>query len=125
LQVISWESGSAFIDEATRLGLKNTAWVMLRQIFLKGDGVPWTFGRLVVPEQTYLQHAEKFDNLGERLLGETLLHNNPAVERSPFEYALLGQGVWARRSVFTLEGAPLLLTEAFLPAIPLYAKTTG
>jgi chorismate lyase len=118
VQVVSWGKAPVLPEEKQRLGMITES-AMIRQVFLWGDKTPWTFGRLIVPENTYTQFAEQFDNLGDKLLGETLLHNNKAVTRSAFDYAQIQPDVWARRSVFLMENAPMLLIEAFLPAIPL------
>jgi chorismate--pyruvate lyase len=69
--------------------------------------------------------------LGNKPLGE-LLFSHPLVVRRPLHYKALHahhplyrsavpgdapERLWARRSLFTLHGAPLLVTEVFLPAI--------
>jgi len=113
----------------------------IRKIFLEGDGCPFTYGRVVVPKTVYLHYQQKFDGLGTRLIGETLLYNDPTTRRSAFEYQRLENNhilfkeifsyssiitplplvssLWARRSVFHMEGKhPLLITEVFLDSIP-------
>ena len=72
-------------------------------------------------------------SLGNKPLG-ALLFAHPLVERKPLHYkALRGahmlyqraavvldnppDRLWARRSLFYLHGAPLLVTEVFLPEI--------
>ncbi len=109
----------------------------VRQVLLLGDGVPWTYGRVVIAPQTYQQHFSQFTALGSQLLGETLLYGNQHTTRSDFEYTaitpahLLYQEVnnhlaltvpvlWGRRSTFYLQQAPLLVTELFLPLVPDY-----
>jgi hypothetical protein len=71
--------------------------------------------------------------LGNRSLG-TLLFTHPLVKRHPLYFKALQphhplyqsataaldelpSRLWARRSLFTLRGAPLLVTEVFLPEI--------
>lgn len=107
----------------------------VRRVFLQGDNVPWTYGRVVIAPSTYEAHFSEFATLGGKLLGETLLYGNPNTTRSDFEYAAISvdtslyqeiqkhlpltQAVlWGRRSYFYLKQAPLLVTEVFLPALP-------
>jgi chorismate--pyruvate lyase len=71
--------------------------------------------------------------LGNRSLG-TLLFTHPLVKRHSLHFKVLQPHhflyrsataslnepparLWARRSLFTLRGAPLLVTEVFLPEI--------
>lgn len=121
LSIISWQEEIPLPEENQRLGLPERAAAMVRQVTLQGDGVPWTQGRLVVPLSTYHHAKEKFDTLGNRLLGETLLYPDANITRSGFEFAEIAPAHFARRSVFWMEQHPLLLTEIFLPAIPDYA----
>jgi chorismate--pyruvate lyase len=53
--------------------------------------------------------------LGTRPLGDALFAY-AGLERGPIEIAVTDEG-WARRSVFRIEGAPLLVAEWFLPAL--------
>ncbi|MGE3318671.1 MAG: chorismate lyase [Candidatus Berkiella sp.] len=109
----------------------------VRRVFLLGDNEPWTYGRVVIAPSTYDVHFSKFISLGSKLLGETLLYNNPDTTRSRFEYAAFSADtplyqeiqqhlqltlptLWGRRSYFYLKEAPLLVTEVFLPALPDY-----
>lgn len=136
LQLISEQLTSAFPEETacfetipyqTKCG--RVYWV--RKIFLRSHDLPLSYARVVVPETTYLRFQSDFDHLKTKPIGETLLHHNPAVIRYPFEYRfltkddLLSQDIqaidstikapgWARRSLFTWSGFPLLITEVFL-----------
>lgn len=105
----------------------------LRKIFLCSDTTPLSYARVVVPEATYQRFQNQFDQLKQNPIGETLLHHNPAVTRSEFEYRhipsidplyleMLGyypdlkQPAIGRRSVFLWESLPLLITEILLMA---------
>lgn len=109
----------------------------VRRVFLLGDGVPWTYGRVVIAPETYQQHFTELAALGSQLLGETLLYGNQHTTRSEFEYvaitplqslyqevadhfALTVPMLWGRRSTFYLQQAPLSVTELFLPHLPDY-----
>lgn len=114
----------------------------VRQVFLLGDGCPQVFARVAVPLKVYTQYKTLFRDLGNRPIGETLLYNNPAIERSEFfagcfavaelpfityqaegqfqhrQQAILTMQLWSRQSVFSLAGKPFaVITETFLPGI--------
>ncbi|MFI4937321.1 MAG: chorismate--pyruvate lyase family protein [Candidatus Berkiellales bacterium] len=138
LKLIAQEFGLAFEDEYAILNLQPEALPLVRRIFLLGDDIPWTYGRVVVPAVTYEHHLAQFASLGANFLGEKLLYNNPDVQRSRFEYIALDEShplfeqvnkdlatplsapLYGRRSVFTIKEDPLLVTEVFLPHLPEY-----
>ena len=130
-------------DEIDILGLSSSKDTIcyVRQIVLVGDGLPFTYGRVVVPKLVYLSHMDKFNSLGSKLIGETLLYGNPETVRSAFEFnqidsthplfnltisalpdsATISKSFWARRSVFTIsKNEPILITEIFLEDLPIY-----
>jgi len=120
--------------------------IWLRQIFLEGDGVPWCYARVSIPEVTYEHHFEAFDTLGNHLLGETILYPYPGMKKGALQIKSCHKGdelyvmalqqiqkaypmlsiimnrkyLWSRRRVFWLDDNPLLVTEVFLPTIPHY-----
>lgn len=114
---------------------------LIREICLLGDGVPWSFGRVVVAPATYAAYKATFDNLDTQFIGDTLLHNAPDVIRSRFKYTCLlrhhalyqniysklnikpSEQLWARCSTFYLKNLPLIITEVYLPNIPAYPLT--
>jgi chorismate-pyruvate lyase len=100
------------------------------------------FAQTVMPDSTLSRHPWLAE-MGEAPLDETL-NGLTGVERSSFEYAWLRgphprgadpapghplaaralrgtdlrpAGLWARRTRVTLRGSPLLMQEAFLPAM--------
>lgn len=122
VQVISQQFASATNDEQSLLKRSENN-SLIRQVVLHGDGVAWSQGRVVVPHATYLQYKNAFDNLGNNLIGETILYANSNTKRSLFEYAKITnqqETLWARRSVFNLNGFNLMVMEAYLPTIPVY-----
>lgn len=150
LKLIEQALGSPLSDEAQVLGLDDGERApdpcFVRSIFLVGDGVPLTFGRVVVPQCVYEKHAEGFGSLGTRLIGEALLYRSSATVRRAFEFKNIGvrHPVYdflrrhlpatyafpdffpARRSVFLLEGSdPLLIMEVFLNDLPETGKQEG
>jgi chorismate lyase len=123
----------AAFDETAVLGLPPRAKAYAREVFLLADGKPVVFAHSVVAAK-HLNHAwQPLQHLGSRSLG-TLLFTHPLVRRMPLHYRALSaahplyrraaqvldappQKLWARRSLFTLHDAPLLVTEIFLPDI--------
>lgn len=106
-------------DEMARLnGISGLAWI--RRILLTGDGQPCSYGRTVIPYETYDHYREILEDLGSHLIGEHFLYQNPNFTRSAFEYAIdvsQAEPHWYRRSVFDCDGYPLLLIERILPTI--------
>ena len=115
----------------------------VRNVFLKGDDIPFCFAHIAMPLCTYQQYRQEFSELNGQLLGNTLLYSNAKTTRSPFQYGfitpqdinktllfselsvypVLGDRFPARRSIFYMDGEfPLLVTEIFLSQIPLYQE---
>jgi chorismate lyase len=140
VEVIDQKFHSAYPDENYKLNIKQNVdnLPLIRKVYLKGDDIPWSFGRVIIPNKTYLQYEKIFNSLGGKLIGESLLYNNPDTTRSTFEYCVLHprhelfqdaiinldinppEKLWARRSVFTIKQLPLLVNDVFLPMIPEY-----
>lgn len=124
---------TAAYDETALLGLPTRQKIYTREVFLYADGEPVVFAHSVAAPQ-YLRGAWRaLQNLGQRPLG-ALLFSHPLVQRAPLHYQALKpkhplyrraavtldappDKLWARRSLFSLHGAPLLVTEVFLPDI--------
>lgn len=87
----------------------------IREVYLLGDGTPWVHAITTAQHRTYLRFKTELDNLGNNLLGKSLLYSQPHT-RSAFEYAML-DGNLARRSVFDLQGYKITIQEKFLEAI--------
>jgi chorismate--pyruvate lyase len=124
---------SAGRDETALLGQPSRQLIYTREVVLYADGVPVVFAHSVVAAHHLRGAWHALQNLGSRPLG-ALLFAHPLVERAPLRYKLLKPreplgcraatvlgttfgNLWARRSLFTLHGAPLLVTEVFLPGI--------
>ncbi|WP_342322650.1 chorismate lyase [Kosakonia sp. BYX6] len=90
----------------------------LREIILYADDVPWLAGRTVVPESTLSGPELALQQLGKTPLGRYLFTSS-TLTRDFIEIGRHEQ-LWGRRSRLRLGGKPLLLTELFLPASPLY-----
>ncbi|MBL8259405.1 MAG: chorismate lyase [Candidatus Competibacteraceae bacterium] len=122
-------------DEARALRLRWDARAWTREVQLLCDGRPWVFARTVIPEKTLRGRGRRLTALGTKPLG-AVLFADPGVRRGPVEIARIVAGqrlhrrafadlggppeaIWGRRSVFRIDGAPLLVAEIFLPALPL------
>ncbi|MSE14942.1 chorismate lyase, partial [Pantoea agglomerans] len=79
---------------------------------------PWLAGRTLVPESTLNGPEAMLQQLGTRPLGRYLFSSS-TLTRDFIEPGQV-EGLWGRRSRLRLSGKPLLLTELFLPASPLY-----
>ena len=90
----------------------------LREILLCADGEPWLAGRTVVPVSTLSGPELALQKLGKTPLGRYLFTSSTLTR----DFIEIGRdaGLWGRRSRLRLSGKPLLLTELFLPASPLY-----
>lgn len=126
------------LDESALLGIAPQQLAWSREVFLYADGIPVVFAHSACARQHLRGAWSAVRSLGNKPLG-ALLFAHPQVERKPLHYkalrsahplyrraaAALGHPpdrLWARRSLFYLHGAPLLVTEVFLPEILHLAK---
>lgn len=120
-------------DESAVLGIAPHQLAWSREVFLCADGQPVVFAHSACAVQHLRGAWTAVRGLGDKPLG-ALLFAHPQVERRPLHYKSLHphhplfrsatvdlvaapDRLWARRSLFTLHGAPLLVTEVFLPEI--------
>jgi chorismate--pyruvate lyase len=120
-------------DESALLRLPPQQKIYTREVFLYADGKPVVFAHSVVAPHHLRGVWQSLQHLGSRPLG-ALLFAHPLVQRAPLHYRTLKPNhtlyrraivapctpppkLWARRSLFDLHGAPLLVTEVFLPEI--------
>ncbi|AGF76092.1 chorismate lyase [Bartonella vinsonii] len=103
-------------EEAQHLPVSSRYW--LREVILMGDNQPWLLGRTVIPQETLLGHNQALMHLSTIPLGHYLFNSGKLTR----DYIHIGQknALWARRSRLRLANKPLLLTELFLAASPLY-----
>ncbi len=125
-------------DETALLELPPQQKVYTREVFLYADGFPVVFAHSITSSQHLRGAWHTLQHLGNRPLG-ALLFDHPLVQRTPLRFRALKPHhplyrrasaridtppprLWARRSLFTLHGAALLVTEVFLPDILKLAK---
>lgn len=130
---LSSSHGEAEIDELARLGFARKQRIYAREVFLVADGKPVVFAHSVVGLQDLRGVWQPILHLGAKPLG-ALLFSHPLVRRAPLQYRAINHQsglyrratqtmtcppakLWARRSTFELYGAPLLVTEVFLPEV--------
>lgn len=110
--------------------LPDTHTAQLREVILWCNEQPCVYAQSWLPERT-IDTLRPLADLGERPLGDYIFQQ-PGLHRGSIEAAQLGLTqlqaqmalpqfapalCYARRSVFTLNGLPLLVAEVFLPAM--------
>jgi chorismate--pyruvate lyase len=126
------------LDESALLGLAPYQLAYSREVFLYADGQPVVFAHSALAAGHLRGVWSEVRALENRPLG-ALLFSHPLVERKPLHYRALRNThplyrravvmlndpphrLWARRSLFYLHDAPLLVTEVFLPEILLLSE---
>jgi len=121
------------LDESVLLGMAPPQLAWSREVFLYADDQPVVFAHSALAPGHLCRAWSAVRALGNKPLG-ALLFAHPLVERNPLRYRALRNThplykravvvlsnppsrLWARRSLFYLHGAPLLVTEVFLPEI--------
>lgn len=120
-------------DEAALIGLSAGRLALVREVVLHCDERPTVFAHSIVAADD-VRHPWRFvASLGNRPLG-AVLFSDPRIERAPLHFKTLDRRhplyrhaaahlpsvparLWARRSLFRLDGSPLLVTEVFLPTV--------
>lgn len=122
-----------FFDEAASLSTASHKTALVREVMLMGGGQVVVFAHSVLPLASLRGAWNGLGGLGNKPLGATLFAN-PQVKRTPLSYKkllhhhLLYQHatqhlqdkpahLWARRSVFRLKRASMMVTEVFLPQL--------
>ncbi len=117
-------------SERVALGLHDQAWALVRQVRLLCASQAVVYARTIMPEATLNGARRRFAHLGNRPLGE-MLFTDRRIVRGHMEIARIEPGhelhalavghgragIWGRRSVFEIDGYPLLVNEIFLPGI--------
>lgn len=133
VQTLRVIKAKAQADEAGLLCLPARQLTLLREVHLNCDGVPVVFAHSVLPLHSLRGPWHGLGKLGNRSLGSTLFAD-PRVLRAPLQYKKLSRHhalyrraanglaqppatLWARRSVFRLGHAAILVTEVFLPTL--------
>lgn len=119
--------------EAGLLHLPIGKTALIREVLLNGGGCPVVFAHSVLPRRSLRGEWLRLGKLGSKPLGATLFANSK-VKRTPLNYKKLSPNdalyqsateyltkkpayLWARRSIFSLHCAAIIVTEVFLPDI--------
>jgi len=106
-------------EERAQLGLAagQLAWIREVQLICQND--VWVQARSILPRSSLIGMGRRLTRLGNQSLG-SVLFRNPQLVRGDIACAqilLRNQLCWARRSRLSLQGHPILVAEAFLPAL--------
>ncbi|HEX7028542.1 MAG TPA: chorismate lyase [Gammaproteobacteria bacterium] len=119
------------LDEAYILGVRDGVRVKVREVLLQCDETPWVYARSLIPVTSLKGRLRRLKQQGNRSLGATLFADR-TLRRGPLEIRCVHAAglpveasagtdktdpVWGRRSIFYLQGMPLLVSEYFLPAL--------
>ena len=125
--------GKPFFDELALLAIPMRSKALVREIFLMGGEQALVFAHSVLPRSSMRGAWRGLRYLGNKPLGAKLF-SAPQVRRMTLSYKKLAphhalyqhaiQGfdekpdyLWARRSLFSLNCANIMVTEVFLPRI--------
>lgn len=134
VEVISQGWQRPMLNEEQCLKIRASRHALVRQVYLYCNDVPWVFARTVIPRATLRGKEKHLAHLQNKPLG-AVLFAEPTMRRSEVEVAEIKPGqrlfhtatarlntnpssIWGRRSVFYLHDKPLLVSEIFLPDIP-------
>lgn len=135
----SW--GRPYPSERALLGMHRTDAALIRQVHLLCANRVCVYARTLMPRPSLRGRCRRFASLGTRPLGE-LLFTEPTMTRETLELARLPRGtalyglamrgltarpraIWGRRSIFRVDGLPLLVNEIFLPGIGPFPESTA
>lgn len=142
VELIHQWRGKPMAGEAQFLGIKPGRVALIREVRLHCSDSPWVYARSVIPLDTLNGPGRKLGNLGVKPLGAVLFADR-RIKRDRMELARVRPGdlifehalgkdnrgedhkgveeLWGRRSLFRVQQAPLLVSEWFLPAIPVFS----
>ncbi|WP_146084015.1 chorismate--pyruvate lyase family protein [Xanthomonas albilineans] len=135
VQVQREHKAMAWLDEYRVLGLSRCLLVWVREVVLVVDAKPYVYARSLTPLTASYNAWQAVRSIGSRPLADLLFRDRSvlrsalASRRITAQHPLhrracnfvaqshATQALLARRSVFTRQGAPLLITECMLPAL--------
>lgn len=131
--VLSQHYGYPLYDEANALSIQPKQIALIREVRLCCQQEQMVYARTIIPHLSFRSNLKWLNYLGNRSLGDVLFSDS-TMKRKPIYVAYINSrhclygrmklnqvhhcdGVWGRRSVFSLSGSPLLVSEFFLPDI--------
>ncbi len=116
VQVLAQYYGEPTTVERQALKLYGNQRLWIREVILRLGDVPLVYARTAVPLSTLTGSERRLQALGSRSLG-SYLFSQPSLRRTPLQVSHCKANAlgleWSRRSVFTLHGKPLMVSEAF------------
>ena len=135
VQLMAQQKRKPLVDEIPALHLKAHQYALVREVSLSINGLPVVFAHSILPQKSLRGLWLGLKGLGNRPLGGALFAN-PKIIRTPLMFKKLSQHhalyqavvrklpaqakhrqLWARRSIFSLHGASIMVTEVFLPSL--------
>jgi len=101
--------------DAAAMGILVDSSARERRVYLCCDEIPCIYADSILPASTLAGAGTALATLGARPLGDALFAFE-GLQREPIEIAFTECG-WGRRSVFRIDGEPLLVTEWFLEGL--------
>jgi chorismate--pyruvate lyase len=130
VQVLQQVHLRASRSEALALGIGFKTLCLVREVILRGSDEPWVFARSVLPLSSLTGSLRHLRKQGSRPLG-AFLFSQPHLRRGPIALSFINRhhayvpdeylgdsSVWGRRSIFTVNNKPMLVSEVFLPEFP-------
>lgn len=133
IEVVRLSLSQVFTDELKAIGCAPKKLAMVREVYLYCGDIPVVFAHTIYQARSGRHAWQSIAGLGNRSLGAALF-SNPKVKRQMLHYKKLNPSdklfqraakrlgttpshLSARRSLFILQGEPLLVTEVFLPSL--------
>jgi chorismate lyase len=133
VRLLSMRQAKPLLGEAARMRVSSREPMMVRQVYLIGNGQPVVLAHSVLPSNSLRGEWLGLRVLGNKPLGATLFAN-PKMCRTALEFKKLSANhalyqlaaahlqnkpdiLWARRSIFMLGHAKIMVTEVFLPSV--------
>jgi chorismate--pyruvate lyase len=126
VRVLSQAHRHASEAEARLLRICPGLRVVDRQVQLCCDAEPLVYARSLLPVTLFTGRQQRLKFQGSKSLGATLFAD-PTVTRGELQTAQVAgeyipgadgkEKVWGRRSVFRIQGKPLLVSEFYLPGL--------
>ncbi len=130
VKVLSLKRATPTPDEVKVLGLRYRSQALIRQVLLYCDDKPVVYARTIIPLSSLRGALRGLVLLGNKPLG-AVLFSDKSMQRKPVEITSIvpshvcyswtqfkgSEAIWGRRSVFTLKGRELLVSEFFFPTL--------
>jgi len=131
VQVLHSQWQKSFLSESRLLNTQPKLYHLTREVLLSVDETPLVLARTIIPKKTLLSAQQQLSHLGNRPLGEVIF-SYPKLTRTSLEVshipqqhwhpetqkkADIHQDLWGRRTIYSLNQHPLLVSEFFLASI--------